>query len=275
MKRLFFDTSAFHLIGDAFQTAELPRELRQRIEMSPITGIELLSHLCLNTTDPRQVIRQIHAIRNWLDLEGTTILDWPKQIVGEVGFNVQIRDDTPDLIGNYLNHCLIAETEEGVNALRPLAADLMDQLNRYKDNKLQIYKAFQASYRNKPPTEAEIRSAWVCGLAKAVGADAKQYDPDEVIERLGAYYTFDRAKLEMAKDRGYKPENHRNDVIDVDQVIQLFDPERHLISCDGIFERFLKGTSHEGQIHTVEHEQLRTPESVVTLVGKITNDGNG
>src|ERR1017187_8741355 len=62
-KLVYFDTDAFHRIGQTFASQGLAEELREKILLSPITFLEVLSHLTLTNRDA--VLLHIQAVRNW------------------------------------------------------------------------------------------------------------------------------------------------------------------------------------------------------------------
>jgi len=61
---VYLDTNAFRYFGHAFESTPLAVDLRGKILVSPLSAFEVFAQLA----DERlgeQVLRQVHAIRNW------------------------------------------------------------------------------------------------------------------------------------------------------------------------------------------------------------------
>jgi hypothetical protein len=72
---VYFDSDVFHRIGATFSATGLASELRERILVSPITMLEVLSHLTLRRND--EILVHIQAVHNWLDPKRAGLLAWP------------------------------------------------------------------------------------------------------------------------------------------------------------------------------------------------------
>jgi hypothetical protein len=69
---VYFDTDVFHRIGRTFAHQGLAADLRERIILSPITFLEVLSHLTLNSN--AAILAEIQAIHNWVNPKRARLL---------------------------------------------------------------------------------------------------------------------------------------------------------------------------------------------------------
>ncbi len=87
---VYFDTDAFHRVGQTFRLRPMAADLRGKILLSPITGLEAFSHLTVKSGD--QVLRQIKAIHNWVNPSYAEVLPWPDAAISQLGFNIPLVD---------------------------------------------------------------------------------------------------------------------------------------------------------------------------------------
>lgn len=101
----YFDTDVFHRVGQTFKTHILPIELRRRILLSPITILEVLSHLTLkNNAD---ALAHIQAIHNWVDPTYARLLPWPDAAIAKAAFQLEMKQDGfIDRVEKSINLCL-------------------------------------------------------------------------------------------------------------------------------------------------------------------------
>src|SRR5713226_3024017 len=134
---VYFDTDVFHLVGKVFANQPLSAELRERIVVSPITVLEALSHLTLKKND--EILRQIQAIRNWVNPNNAGVLPfpivalmrltWRQKELPQVDFEKQTKDA--------INICLSTASGE---ELRQSAGKLKDALDIMKDAAARRFK---------------------------------------------------------------------------------------------------------------------------------------
>ena len=87
---VYFDSDVFHRIAQIFHEKGLSADMRNRIVLSPITALEVLSTLTLQRAD--EMLQQIHSLRNWLNREHVGILPWPGTAIALYGFGVPYDD---------------------------------------------------------------------------------------------------------------------------------------------------------------------------------------
>ena len=108
---VYFDSDVFHRIAQIFHEKGLSADLRNRIVLSPITALEVLSTLTLQRAD--EMLQQIHSLRNWLNREHVGILPWPGTAIALYGFGVPYDDGNfTERLARSLNVCLEAESAE-------------------------------------------------------------------------------------------------------------------------------------------------------------------
>lgn len=134
---VYFDTDVFHRIGETFHDKPLAAELRDRILLSPITFIEVLSHLTLKRSGG-DVLKHIQAVHNWVNPKNARLLPWPTIAIAKAGFQKTLPDDGSIVrIEKTINVCLGTDS---VEELRESAGKLKDALDRMKDSTAQDFK---------------------------------------------------------------------------------------------------------------------------------------
>src|SRR5579864_787772 len=81
---VYFDSDVFHRVGAVFSAQGLAPELRERVLVSPITMLEVLSHLTLKKNT--EILVHIQAVHNWVNPNHAGLLPWPTHAIAEVGF---------------------------------------------------------------------------------------------------------------------------------------------------------------------------------------------
>ncbi|HEY6266174.1 MAG TPA: hypothetical protein VIW93_15340, partial [Candidatus Acidoferrum sp.] len=81
---VYFDSDVFHRIGATLSARGLTPELRDRVLVSPITMLEVLSHLTLKKS--AEILAHIQAVHNWVNPNHAGLLAWPTHAIAQVGF---------------------------------------------------------------------------------------------------------------------------------------------------------------------------------------------
>jgi hypothetical protein len=264
-QKAYFDTDAFHHIAQTFSAKALESKLRDKLLLSPITGLEVLSHL---TWDSKaNVSEQLHSLRNIMNPSHAGILPWPDVAIAANAFRIT-KDDGGfiERLGEAINICLEATSRE---SLKEPAVALQKMLEQAKDEIAGHFERLLQAARNEGLSEDDHRSLFAIGTAKRVGADPSSRSVDDVIWELSAYYELEREKLKVAiANKYYNPEKHRNDALDVEQLVYLSDATLHFITCDGGFER-ARPSPQFAQIHITAAAVLRDAAKATELLAAI------
>ena len=225
--KVYFDTDAWRVIGHALSADGLPASLRERVVLSPITVLELLSQLALSSKGER-ILREVQSVRNWVDPTHGEMLSWPNVAIAHFGFGVSL----PTVLDNAATNLNAVLNADSVAEVRAPASVLMDALKQVKVTTVGEFRQLIELWRKGELTVDSFDEVWLAGVAKRVGVDPTQYKKEDVIAALSAYHEFERQKLLIAvKDPQYKPENHANDLLDAEQLTYLADPRLHLLTA--------------------------------------------
>jgi len=265
MEFVYFDTDTFHRIGTTFTDKSLNPELRERILVSPITILEVLSHLTLKKN--AEILAHIKAVHNWLNPQRVGLLAWPSDAIARIGFQLDPEaDDFMKRIENTINVCLATESPD---ELRESASQLKDALDRMKDSSLADFIRLVEMFRKEPLTPENFSEVWLHGIAKRVKANPQSRPVAEVAASLSAYHEYEEQKLLVAvKNTSHKPD--KNDIMDSEQLPYLGDPKLHFLTCDGGYEARIKKSPQLKRIHKVAPNELENAEQVEELLRKIT-----
>jgi hypothetical protein len=228
--------------------------------------MEVVSQLTLMGGD--EILKRIHSLLNLMNRERAEILPWMDFAIAKVGFGTKIEDDTTERLGRALNTCL---QTENVDQLRAEAGKLKDLLDRTKDRLTEDFRRILEPYRKQPLSDDGLRAAFINGLARRVGVRPDVRPLNEVVAAMSAYFEFEKDKLkEAARNREYKPENHRNDVLDVEQLVYLDDAGLHFLTCDKAYLRRTQKSPQRARIHAVPPHVLKSAPDVEDLIERIT-----
>ncbi len=85
---VYFDSDVFHRIGATFSAQGLAPELRDRVVVSPITMLEVLSHLTLKRRNT-ETLAHIQAVHNNLvNPDHAGLLEWPTHAIARLGLRI-------------------------------------------------------------------------------------------------------------------------------------------------------------------------------------------
>jgi len=225
---VYFDSDVFHRIGATFAAQGLAPELRERVLVSPITMLEVLSHLTLKKNT--EILAHIQAVHNWVNPNHAGLLAWPTHAIAEVGFfKTTEPDDFMSRIQETINICLATDSPE---ELRESASKLKDSVDRVKASTSADFNLLVEGWRKEPLTPEAFSEMWVSGIAKRAKADPACRPIAEIISSLSAYHEFEEQRLLTAvNNREYKPDE--NDLLDSEQLPYLGAPQLHFLTCDG------------------------------------------
>jgi len=262
---VYFDSDVFHRVGVAFSAQGLDAELRQRILVSPITMLEVLSHLTLKRN--AEILAHIHAVHNWVDPKHAGLLAWPTHAIAQIGFvKAPEPDDFTKGIEKTINICLATDSPED---LRESASKLKDSLDKTKESTSEDFKRLVEGWRKESLTPEKFSEMWVYGIAKRAKADPASRPVADIVSSLSAYYEFEEQRLRVAvDDPAYKPD--KNDILDSEQLPYLGDPKLHFLTCDGGYLARIKKSPQVAQIHKVSPDELASAGKVEGLLRKIT-----
>jgi len=266
---VYFDTDVFHRIGETFHDRPLATQLRDRIVLSPITFIEVVSHLTLKQSGA-DALRHIQAIHNWVNPEHAQLLPWPTIAIAKAGFNKVLPDD--DFIHRVektINICLSAES---VEQLRDSAGKLKDALDKMKASTAQDFKRLVEAYRKDPLVGERFSEVWVHGIARRVRIDPASCPITDIVAAMSAYHEYEYAKVKVAaENRDYDPAKHSNDLSDSEQLVYLADPPLHFLTCDGGYSKRVTKSEQGKRIHRVSIEELADPGKAEALLTEVTS----
>ena len=260
---VYFDTDAFHRIGATFADRGLDPKLRDRILVSPITMLEVLSHLTLKNNS--EILTHIKAVHNWLNPKRAGLLAWPTDAIARIGFQLEPEaDDFTKRIEKTINLCLATESPE---ELRDSASKLKDALDRMKDSSLSDFNRLVEACRKEPLTPERFSEIWLYGIAKRTKADPKSRSIADVISSLSAYHEYEEQKL-MTAVKNPQHKSDKNDIMDSEQLPYLGDPKLNFLTCDKGYAARVKNSSQLNRM--VALSELEGVQQVEDLLQTIT-----
>ena len=262
---VYFDSDVFHRIGATFAAQGLAPELRERVVLSPITMLEVLSHLTLKKN--AEILTHIQAVHNLVNPNHAGLLAWPTHAIAQVGFlKAAEPDDFMNNIEKTINICLATDSPE---ELRESASKLKDSLDRVKESTSADFSLLVEGWRKEPLTPEAFSEMWVAGIAKRAKADPACRPVADIISSLSAYHEFEEQRLLTAVNNlAYKPD--KNDILDSEQLPYLGDSQLHFLTCDSGYLTRVKKSPQAAQIHKVALGELASVEKVEVLLRKIT-----
>ncbi len=267
VRRTYFDTVAFREIGGAFdKEQQLSLSLRERIIISPITVVEVLSQLTIARAD--EVLRQVQAVHNWCNPEHAGLLPWPDDWLFSVWFQKPAPDNGyTERMQKAINVCLAADS---VKSLEEDAGKLKDAMDRMRQQTADAFGGLVEQARRDTLEDEKFSNAWFSGIANRVKADPASKSLPEIISELSAYHEFERVKLQIAvRSKDYNPQKHKNDLLDAEQLIYLADPSLYFLTCDTGFQKFAAKSAQAPRIITVPQADLADAKKIETLLCKM------
>jgi len=262
---IYFDTDTFHNFAETFKDRPLPSDLRDQIVFSPITLMEVFSHLAVEWGP--LVHQQIKGLPNWINKNHVVVLLYINDAIAKIAFGVPLPE-----IGfakaaqenmNVLLNCDLAEVYETATIRR-------NELNRIKSEYAGYLKDTAEYFRKVPLTDEEFTKFWFAGLKRRVHLESSTKSAAEVVSALSAYYEFELTQLKVAvANVKYNFEKHRNDLFDVEQMIYLKDDNLHFLAIDGGYRTKVVNSPLRSKIHEVPRTRLTDPISAEEVLREL------
>jgi hypothetical protein len=251
-KRIYFDTVAFRAVGKAFEKDILSYDLKNAILISPITLFELWSQLTINKSD--EVLRQIQSTPNWTDTK-IGLLPWPDDALYALWHRTLAPDDGfTRKIEQAFNLSLAATSPD---QLREAAGELRDAIDNATDKMASEFEKLLDSARTSGLRSKHFSNAWYVGVAKRAKGDPSCKSFDEIRSSLSAYFEFEMSKLQVALDnKKYNPKKHKNDALDAEQLVYLYDESLTFLTCDAGFHKLVTKSEQSKRIIGTRQEML-------------------
>jgi hypothetical protein len=270
-KNVYFDTNAFRAIGRALRSSALADDLRDHVLVSPISAFEVISQLC--TAEGEEVLCQIQAIHRWVDPKKARLLPWPDDALGMIGFGLSAKqDDFTQGMQRAFNVCLSVDSAE---TLREEACRIKDVMDAMRMKTAEDFGRMLAAGRKESTGRdwfADRYARALCnGIARRVGGEPDAKPVSEIENTFGAYFEFERVKLETAlAAENYNPQKHGNDLLDAEQLVYLGSPDLHFLTCDKGFAR-VQQSPQATRISIVSPADLSDHARVEALLRNVTD----
>jgi hypothetical protein len=234
--------------------------------LTPVTVTELLAQLVLGCQE--EILSQIQSLRNILWVAKAEVLPWPDVMIAKILGKDLDDAEFDQRIHRALNHCFAADDARMIS---DDAVALRYILDAAKDRAVNHLKRVMISARQSaPPTKDVDNSLFVHSIASRVDANPDAIPVNEVIERLSAYHAYECEKIRVAVEtKNYKPENHRNDLLDANQLVYLADARLRFLTTDRGFRK-ARTSSQFNRIHLVPEAVLRDQGEATLLLAMIT-----
>lgn len=266
-RQFYLDTNAFRYFGRAFVTQCLPNDLGERMLISPLSAFEVLGQLARQDGD--DVLRQINAVRNWTNRR-CGLLPWPDAVLYQVWYGKPKPDD--DFVKKMevaFNWCMSVDSPASLEELRAVAAEHDKLMDEFKRQKAEQFKVMIDAARQEKVKVFDMTEAWFGAIARSVGADPKSKPASEVVSALSAHHEFEQAKLQRAlAERQYNPlsKKNRNDIIDVEQLVYLFDESLCMVTSDNGFRSKVTKSKQRERIITAPPHDLMDARKVEAIL---------
>jgi len=165
---VYFDTDCFHHFASTFRDHPLSDALRQKIVFSPITMLEVFSHLARSWV--ADVHKQLQAMHNWVNVKHTLVLPWMDTMVSHVGFGIRREDDHASQLQANLNACIESELPD----LHKIAKLRDAELHQLKQTYAEHFQITIDFFKSRPLTESLFTEIWSGGLTQRIGSGRRR-----------------------------------------------------------------------------------------------------
>ncbi len=263
---VYFDTDCFHNFASTFECRPLSDDLRDKILFSPVTMMEVFSHLARHWGATAH--KQIQGLHNWVVTDHALVLPWMEAAISHIGFGVAQKDDG---YTKKLEADLSACTDSKLSKLRDVAKARDAQLQQVKQTYAKYFRDTVNFFRATPLAEETFTEIWLNGLARRAGLQPTTRPVAQVVAALSALHEFEYNKLRVALgNRNYNAQKHRNDLFDAEQLIYLGDPALHFLTVDRGYLPKLTKSAQRQRIHEVPVTLLADAGKVEILLRQIT-----
>jgi hypothetical protein len=266
---LYFDTVVARHIGAALGNKQLPAAVRDRIAVSPITVIELVTQLTTRQRD--SVFESLRAIWHWTS-ETPLRLPWPGNFIA-LQFGIARQDYAVEYVNKLINAVHLQPESKVFDEQACDFKDGMDEVKRDWTQSLSDAVGDGAKVASERPlSDDELRSIFVRHVLRRADVPLTAYRVEDVVRRFSAYFDYQTRRLRIAitatkRGRRYNFTKHDNDLLDAEQLVYLADERLHFLTCDKGFERLDSPQAH--QIFVANHEQLATYRSTRQLLERL------
>jgi hypothetical protein len=263
--RIYFDTDTFHNFAATFKKHSLPDELRELIVFSPMTMVEVFSHLAIGSA--QEVHQQIQGLVNWVNAKHAVVLPWMDAAIARIAFGVALKDDGhAKMLEQGLNVLLNCELSE----VSATAKARMEELSLMKTEYAGHFKTTVEYFRTIPLTQDAFTEIWLASIKRRSGLESNTKPSAEIVDVLSAYHEFEYAKLKVAvENQDYNFEKHRNDLFDAEQLVYLGDTSLHFLAIDRGYRSKVLNSPLRSRIHEVSRERLSTPKNAEAVLREI------
>ncbi len=266
-RHFYLDTNAFRYFGMAFAEHGLANDLRERMLISPLSAFEVLAQLAREDWD--DVLRQINAIRNWTNPR-CGLLPWPDAVLYQVWHGKPKPDD--DFVKRMefaFNWCMEVHSPDSLKELKDVAAEHDKLMGGLKRQKAQEFKDMIDAARQEKVKAFDMTEAWFGAIANRVGGDPKAKPVSEIVSALSAYHEFEEAKLQTPfASPKYNPlsKKNQNDIIDVEQLVYLFDESLCMVTSDKGFKSKVTKSKQAARIITAPAADLMDAKKIDVIL---------
>jgi hypothetical protein len=262
---VYLDTNAFRYFGTAFRDVALAADLRDKILLSPLSAFEGFAQLAYER-DGRDVLNQIHTIRNWTNTRQAGLLPWPDEMLYQLWFQKPLTDDDfTKRMQEAFDACLTAES---VDELKAQAVEHRRRMDDFKLSTAQQFKSMIDIAKEEEDKGFDMTREWYLGIARRVHAAPDSRPISEIVAMLGAYHEFEEFKLQSALSTPkYNPLSRRNqnDIIDSEQLVYLGDTSLCMLTADGGFKKVRRSEQATRIIHALPADLSDPSKATVIL----------
>jgi hypothetical protein len=271
--RIYFDTSVLRHFSVVAGKKTLSSDLQAKLVLSPISALELLSHLSNDSIT--QAFAIVQGMRNWLSTQ-TTILDIAPlfirlNVTGNANNSRTIFDGSTTLLKN----CLCAHSMED---FRNSAKELCNFFERARLSFAQIrmnsvLRLRERLHKSKQQTihSQELHDVFVHSIATRAGVESTHPGIAPFIPKIEAHYQHQILRIRRAIENpnlSLLSKKRQNDLFGSDQLLYLAVPDLHFVTTDWQAYHHLLPTEQGKRIH-IQPQLRMNPESIHDILGHI------
>lgn len=255
-----FDTNVIRYLGQGLTGQHLPQHLKERIVLSAVSAIELVSQIAVT---PQEALSAIHTFENWLDTTHAVLLDWSETFVANHVFGLAHNDGVFELLQQVLGVCY--RTDRPNAQLIADAQGLRDFNECAKRQKAELFRGTATALRARALPQAELRGILPTTITESLrikyGQQAAPITDAQIEAALSAYFEFHADLVERAVNQvgfNFFSRDHLNDLFDAEQLVYLADDRLHLFTTDMGY-RGVRNSVQRTRIHIVDVDDVRDP----------------
>jgi hypothetical protein len=250
-QKVYFDTDAARAMSSAYSDNNLPEDLTSHLIFSPVTLMELLSQLTINSSD--QVLAGLRSLKNW----NTKIRILPSRdhLIRAVVFSDSRQDPLVEELAKFLKAVFRGLP---VDHLKLNAMALRDEMDEDRKSVLSELENMTAKFGNLPSEEL---FEWAyCEFLELQFNMTLKRDPRILFD---AYLKYEYEVLKVSRTPGFSFKSRRNlnRLNDSRQLLYLSLPDLHFVSFDRGYE-CLGGSSQRDRIHIFKPNDFSTAAQI-------------